>query len=183
MWPVTFIVGFGPCQLLEHLPACRRYPAVVQLVLASSKLTTQARAIHYVNFFFSRKGGGGEGWLAHLGLLILGVVLPVDVASGGIVRGAQRGIADLRREVVFEVEEARLAHVACLCAGLADHRRLETHARARVPTEDGKRARARPAFSSKLLFRLLYKQKEKMKGKKRMSIRGQRGGGEGEGEC
>ena len=94
--------------------------------------------------------------MAHLGLLILGIVLPVDVASGCIVRGAERGVTDLRREVVLEVEEARLAHVARLGAGLADHRRLETHARARVPTEDGERARARPAFSPKLLFRLLY---------------------------
>jgi hypothetical protein len=54
--------------------------------------------------------------------------------------------------VVLEVEEARLAHVARLCAGLADDRRFEAHACAWVPAEDGKRARARPAFSSELLF-------------------------------
>ena len=59
MWSVTFIVGFCPRQLLKHLPACRRYPAIVQLVLASSKLTTQARAIRYVNFSFSSRGKGG----------------------------------------------------------------------------------------------------------------------------
>lgn len=64
----------------------------------------------------------------HLGLLILCVVLPIDLARRCLVRRAKRGIADLRWEVVFEVEETRLAHVARLCAGLADHRRFEAHA-------------------------------------------------------
>jgi hypothetical protein len=56
MWPVTFIVGLGPRQLLKHLPACRRCPALVQLVLASSKLTTRAQAPNFwlrQYFFFS----------------------------------------------------------------------------------------------------------------------------------
>ena len=127
-----------------------------------------SRVISCVNiFFFSLRGSS-----THLGLLILGVVLPVDVARRRFVRDAERGVADLRREVVLEVKEARLAHVARLCAGLADHRRLETHARTGVPAEDGEGARARPAFSSKLLFRLLYQQKIN----KGMGIRGPRGG-------
>jgi hypothetical protein len=54
--------------------------------------------------------------------------------------------------VVLEVEEARLAYVARLGAGLADHRRLEAHARARVPAEDGERTRAGSAFTSELLL-------------------------------
>jgi hypothetical protein len=101
--------------------------------------------------FFSFVRGGGRG-VTCLDLLILGVVLPVDIARGRLVRDAKCGVADLRREVVLEVEEARLTHVARLCTGLADHRRLETHARAGVPAENGERARARPTFSSELLL-------------------------------
>lgn len=37
----------------------------------------------------------------HLGLLVLRVVLPIDVARRRLVRHAERGVADLRREVVF----------------------------------------------------------------------------------
>ena len=65
---------------------------------------------------------------AHLGLLILRVVFPIDLTRRCLVRHAKRGIADLRREVVFEVEETRLAYVARLGARLADHRRFEAHA-------------------------------------------------------
>jgi hypothetical protein len=89
-----------------------------------------------------------------LGLLVLRIVLPIDVARRRLVRGAERGIADLRREVVFEVEEAGLAHVARFGTRLADDRRLVAHARARVPAEDGEGACARSAFASKLLLRL-----------------------------
>jgi hypothetical protein len=64
----------------------------------------------------------------HLGLLILRVVFTVDLARRCLVRHAKRGIADLRWKVVFEVEETRLAYVARLCAGLADHCRFEAHA-------------------------------------------------------
>ncbi len=136
MWPVPFVVGFGPCQLLEHLSTCRRRPAFVQLVLASSELTKRQRILlrQYIYIYL-------RPTVTYLGLLILRVVLPVDVARGRLVRGAERGVADLRREVVLEVEEARLAHVACLGAGLADHRRLEAHACARVPAEDREGAR------------------------------------------
>ena len=84
--------------------------------------------------------------------MILCVVLPIDFARRRLVGDAERGVADLRREVVLEVEEARLAHVARLCAGLADHRRLEAHARARVPAEDGEGPRAGSAFPAKLLL-------------------------------
>lgn len=38
MRTVAFVIGFGPRQLLEHLPTCRRRPALVQLVLASGEL-------------------------------------------------------------------------------------------------------------------------------------------------
>jgi hypothetical protein len=148
MWPVPFVVGFGPCQLLEHLPTCRRRPAFVQLVLASSELTKRPKDIIASIYMYIYL----RPTVTHLGLLILRVVLPVDVARGRLVRDAERGVADLRREVVLEVEEARLAHVACLGAGLADHRRLEAHACARVPAEDGEGARARSAFSPKLLL-------------------------------
>ena len=88
----------------------------------------------------------------YLGFLVLRVVLPVDVARGGLVRDAERGVTDLRREVVLEVEETRLADVARLCASLADDRRLVAHARARVPAEHGEWPRARSAFPSKLLL-------------------------------
>ena len=102
------------------------------------------------------RGGGGEGEQrtdrTDLGFLILRIVLPVNVARRCVVRDAECGVADLRREVVLEVEEARLAHVARLGAGLADHRRLEAHTRTRVPAEDGERARAGSAFLSKLLL-------------------------------
>jgi hypothetical protein len=89
---------------------------------------------------------------AHLGLLILRIILPIDLARRGLVRHAKRGIADLRWEVVFEVEETRLTYVARLCAGLADHCRFEAHACARVPAEDSERTCAGSAFTSKLLF-------------------------------
>lgn len=98
--------------------------------------------------------GLGERGGAHLGILVLRIVLAVDVAGRRLVRDAERGVADLRREVVLEVEEARLAYVARLGAGLADHGRLEAHACAWVPAEDGERARARPAFPSELLLGL-----------------------------
>ena len=147
MWPVPFVVGFGSCQLLEHLPTCRRRPTFVQLVIASSELTKRKAIIAsiYIHIYL-------RPTVTHRGLLILRVVLPVDVARGRLVRDAERGVADLRREVVLEVEEARLAHVACLGAGLADHRRLEAHACARVPAEDREGARARSAFPPKLLL-------------------------------
>jgi len=148
MWPVAFVIGFSPCQLLQHLPTCRRRPALVQLVLAPSELTKAAATVR-VSLTADSPGGGVT---THLGFLILRVVLPVDVARGGLVRDAERGVADLRREVVLEVEEARLAHVARLCAGLADDRRLEAHARARVPAEHGEWPGARSAFPSKLLL-------------------------------
>lgn len=90
--------------------------------------------------------------VTHLGFLVLRVVLSVDIARGGLVRDTERGVTDLRREVVLEVEEARLTHVARLCAGLADDRRLVAHARARVPAEHGEWPRARSALSSKLLL-------------------------------
>lgn len=38
MWPVALVVRLRPRQLLQHLPACRRRPTVIQLILASSKL-------------------------------------------------------------------------------------------------------------------------------------------------
>ena len=109
--------------------------------------------------FDSRKRGVKKGEdvcvyvrTTHLGFLVLRVVLSVDVARGGLVRNTERGVTDLRREVVLEVEEARLAHVARLCAGLADDCRLVAHARARVPAEHGEWPRARSALSSKLLL-------------------------------
>jgi hypothetical protein len=111
MWPVAFVVGFGPRQLFQHLSACRRRPTFIQPVLAPSKLHAAT-----VSKTPDRTGGtavlpGGE---THLGLLVLRIVLPVDVARRRLVRDAERGIADLRREVVFEVEETGLAYVARL---------------------------------------------------------------------
>ena len=96
----------------------------------------------------------------YLGLLVLRIVLAVDIARRRLIRDAERGVAHLRREVVLEVEEARLADVARLGAGLADDGRLEAHPRAWVPTEDGERARARPAFPSELLLGLFEQGKE-----------------------
>jgi len=88
----------------------------------------------------------------YLGLLVLRVVLPVDVARRRLVRDAEGGVPDLRWEVILEVEEAGLAHVARLCAGLTDHRRLEAHARAWVPAEDGERAGTGSTLPSELLL-------------------------------
>lgn len=88
----------------------------------------------------------------HLSFLVLCIVLPVDVTRWSLIGDAERGIADLCWEVVLEIEQARLAHVARLGARLADHRRLEAHACARVPAEDSERTRACSAFSSKLLL-------------------------------
>ena len=93
-------------------------------------------------------------WRANLGLLILCIVLSVDIARRSLIRYAKRGIAHLRREVVFEVEETRLAHVTRLGACLAYDRRLESHAGAGVPAEDGEGTRAGPAFASELLLGL-----------------------------
>jgi len=90
--------------------------------------------------------------LAHFGLLILRVVLPIDLARRCLVRHAERGIADLRWKVVFEVEKTRLAYVARLCAGLTDHRRFKAHACARVPAEDSERTCAGSALTSELLL-------------------------------
>ena len=91
---------------------------------------------------------------AHLGLLVLRIVLTVDIAGRRLVCDAERSIAHLRREVVLEVEEARLADVPRLGASLADDSCLEAHACAGVPAEDGKRTRARPAFTTELLLGL-----------------------------
>lgn len=88
----------------------------------------------------------------YLCLLILRIILPIDLARRSLVRRAKRGIPDLRWEVVFEIEETRLAYVARLCAGLTDNRRFESHACARVPAEDGEWTSAGPAFTSKFLF-------------------------------
>ena len=90
----------------------------------------------------------------HLGLLVLRIVLAIDIARRRLIRDAQRRISYLRREMVLEVEETRLADVARLGAGLADDRRFETHARAWVPPEDGEGSCARPAFTSEFLLRL-----------------------------
>jgi hypothetical protein len=111
-----------------------------------------ARFIVALMSLLELRGWREEGGGTHLGLLILGIVLPVDVARGRLIRDAERGVTDLGREVVLEVEEARLAYVARLCAGLAHHGRFETHAGTRIPTEDGERAGARPAFASEFLF-------------------------------
>ena len=89
---------------------------------------------------------------AHLGLLILRVVLPIDLARRCLVRRAERGIADLSWEVVFEVEETCLANVARLCAGLADHCRFEAHACTRIPAEDSERTCTGSAFTAELLL-------------------------------
>ena len=154
MWPIAFVIGFSARQLLKHLPTCRRRPAVIQLVLASSELTNGGEPWICVNLTV-KKGGKKEEDVCcetYFGFLILRVVLSVDVARGGLVRDPERGVTDLRREVVLEVEEARLAHVARLCASLADDRRLVAHARARVPAEHGEWPRARSALSSKLLL-------------------------------
>jgi hypothetical protein len=35
MWPVALVIRLCPCQLLQHLQACRRRPTVIQLVLTS----------------------------------------------------------------------------------------------------------------------------------------------------
>ena len=91
---------------------------------------------------------------AHLGLLILRIVLSVDIARRRLIRYAKRGIAHLRWKVIFEVEETRLAHVTRLGACLAYDRRLESHTGAGVPAEDCERTRAGPAFASELLLGL-----------------------------
>jgi hypothetical protein len=143
MWPVTFVVGFGPCQLFQHLSTSRRCPTIIQPVLTPRKLACNTLA-KYVSLYAQTP--------AHLRLLILRVVLPIDLARRCLVRHAERGIADLRWKVVFEVEETRLAYVARLCAGLADHRRFEAHACARVPAEDSERTCAGSAFSPELLL-------------------------------
>ena len=88
----------------------------------------------------------------YLCLLILRIVLPIDFTRRGLVRRAKRSVPDLGWEVVFEVEETRLAYVAGLCAGLADHRRFEAHACARVPAKDSERTSACPAFTPEFLF-------------------------------
>jgi hypothetical protein len=61
--------------------------------------------------------------------------------------------------VVLEVEETGLAHVACLGACLAYDRRLESHASAGVPAEDGEGTRAGTTFASELLLGLSKKKK------------------------
>jgi hypothetical protein len=91
----------------------------------------------------------------HLGLLVLRIVLPIDIARRRLIRDSQRRIAYLRRQMVLEVEETRLADVAGLCAGLADDGRFETHAGARVPAEDGEGTGAGSAFASEFLFGLV----------------------------
>lgn len=142
------------CNRVQSVPAASASPDLPKTSGPRSTCSRSQRAnnggSHGSRQFDSQFGR--EGVTTHLGFLILRVVLPVDVARGGLVRDAERGVADLRREVVLEVEEARLAHVARLCAGLADDRRLEAHARARVPAEHGERPGARSAFPSKLLL-------------------------------
>lgn len=62
MWPVAFVIGFSPCQLLKHLPTCRRRPALVQLVLAPSELNNGgSHGSRQFDSQFGREGGGGGG--------------------------------------------------------------------------------------------------------------------------
>ncbi len=146
VWSVALIVRFCPRELLQHLPSRRRRSTVIQLVLGSSKLHNVSKQA-----LTDSKDRG-----TYLGLLILCIVLAIDVARRRLVRHAQRRVPHLSWEMVLEVEETRLAHVARLGAGLADHRRLEAHACTWVPAEDGEGARACSAFPSELLLGLLW---------------------------
>ncbi len=38
MWPVAFVIGFGPRQLFQHLSTSRGHPTIIQPILTPSEL-------------------------------------------------------------------------------------------------------------------------------------------------
>lgn len=77
---------------------------------------------------------------AHLGLHVLSVILPVDVARRSFGLNAKCSVPYLRRKAVLQVQKASLANVFYLCASLTYHRRLVSSAITWIPTKDCERA-------------------------------------------
>jgi hypothetical protein len=63
MWPVAFVVGFGPCQLFQHLSTSRRRPTIIQPVLTPSKLHAREQQNTTVSLSFRvLSDAGGAPW-------------------------------------------------------------------------------------------------------------------------
>jgi hypothetical protein len=71
--------------------------------------------------------------------------------GGAVLR--QELVANLQRETVLQVEEARLAAVFDLAAALTDFRFLVPRFGSGLPSEDAKRTRANFAFGTKSILR------------------------------
>lgn len=76
--------------------------------------------------------------------MFLGEILPIDIALGDGIVGVdgKRRVPNLDGKAVLEIEEADLADVLELAAGLADLRLLEPRVPPRPPPEHGERPRA-----------------------------------------
>ena len=82
----------------------------------------------------------------------MSVVLSVDLASWGLAFNAESSVANLGGEAINKIKETCLADVLDLGASLADYGGLESHAGARVPTENGEWTCTGATSATKLLF-------------------------------
>ena len=85
--------------------------------------------------------------------MYLEVVFPVNIGSGKIILDLECRVPNLDGQTILQVEEARLADVLQLGAGLTDLGLLEPHFCPRAPAEDCVGPRAYLAFLAVLLLR------------------------------
>lgn len=148
VWPVAFVVGIRPCELLQHLLSGSRRLARVQQTLVAFQLFAFKHKSCDISTILQRN----KGRETHLPLHILRIILPINLARRRLILQLQRRIPNLRGQPILQIQETRLADILNLCASLADDGSLVTHACARVPAEDGEGASTGATRAAIFLF-------------------------------